>query len=149
MRRQWLVLVLVVLALTAVVVGLVCVADLAGFQNLSGLARAASPEQAPTILEVDPSSAPNDLDTPLVITGTDFAAIPTVTLGSMVLEDVGWVSSATLTATVPWGMDPGVYTMTVANPDGITGTLPNAFTVTQGIGVWNPGAGPYLLGGSL
>ena len=40
------------------------------------------------------------------------------------------------------GLDPGVYTLTVVNPDGQSGSLPNAFTVTQGIGVWTSG-GPY------
>jgi hypothetical protein len=135
MKRQWLALVLVVLSLTAVAMGLVCVADLS-------LVWAASPEQAPTIIEVDPSSAPNDLDTPIVITGTGFAAVPTVTLGSTVLEEVGWASSATLTATVPWGLITGTYTITVVNPGGESDDLPNAFTVTQGFGVWATG-GPY------
>jgi photosystem II stability/assembly factor-like uncharacterized protein len=133
MKRKWLSLVFVVLSLAVVAIGLACVAD------LNDLVWAASPEQAPTIVAVDPSTAPNDLDTPIVITGTGFTAVPTVTLGSTLLDDVGWVSSATLTATVPWGLITGTYTMTVANPDGITGTLPNAFTVTQGIGVWNAG----------
>ena len=137
MKRKWLALVFVVLPLMAVVTGLMCVADLTGFQNPSGLVWAASPEQEPTIIEVDPSSAPNDLDTPIVITGTGFTAVPTVTLGSTVLEEVGWVSSATLTAIVPWGMDPGVYDLTVVNPGGESNDLPNAFTVTQGIGVWS------------
>ena len=99
MKCQWLALALVVLALTAVMMGLVYVAD------LTGSAWAASSEQAPTLIEVDPSSAPNDLDSPIVITGTGFAATPTVTLGSTMLEEVGWVTSATLTATVPWGLD--------------------------------------------
>jgi len=36
----------------------------------------------------------------------------------------------------------GVYTLTVTNPDGSKDSLPNAFTVTQGIGVWTTG-GPY------
>jgi hypothetical protein len=133
MKCQWLALALVVLALTAVVMGLVYVAD------LTGSAWAASSEQAPTLIEVDPSSAPNDLDSPIVITGTGFAATPTVTLGSTMLEEVGWVTSATLMATVPWGLDPGVYTMTVINPGGQSGVLPGAYTVTQGIGVWNAG----------
>jgi photosystem II stability/assembly factor-like uncharacterized protein len=34
-------------------------------------------------------------------------------------------------------MDPGVYTLTVSNPGGESDDLPNAFTVTQGIGMWN------------
>lgn len=142
MKRKWLALVAVVLPLMAVATCLVCIADLADSGNLAGLFQpvwAAAPEAEPTILEVDPSSAPNDLDTPIVITGTDFTSVPTVTLGHTLLEGVDWVSSATLMAEVPWGMDPGVYTMTVTNPDGTTGTAPNAFTVTQGIGVWNQG----------
>ena len=93
---------------------------------------------SPTVTDVDPTGAPNDLDTPMVITGTGFSAElsgtlvitqPTVYLGAVSLEDVGWVSSATLTATVPWGLDPGVYTLTVVNPDTQSGSLPDAFTV--------------------
>jgi photosystem II stability/assembly factor-like uncharacterized protein len=36
-------------------------------------------------------------------------------------------------------MDPGVYTVTVTNPGRGSGTLMDAFTVTQGIGMWNAG----------
>jgi len=93
----------------------------------------------PTVTGIAPDSAPNDLDTPIIITGTDFTSVPTVTLGSTLLDDVGWVSSTTLTATVPWGLDPGVYTLTVENPSGEVDSLANAFTVTQSIGVWNAG----------
>ncbi|HEY5158268.1 MAG TPA: hypothetical protein VII93_09945, partial [Anaerolineales bacterium] len=57
-----------------------------------------------------------------------------------------WVNSSTLTATVPWGMDAGVYTLTVVNPDGGTGSLAGAFTVTQGLGQWNGGD---LFGGDV
>jgi photosystem II stability/assembly factor-like uncharacterized protein len=92
---------------------------------------------APTVSAVDPSSAPNDLDTSIVITGTAFETDATVTLGSTALDDAGRVSSTTLTATVPWGLDPGVYTLTVENPDGSAASLTDAFTVTEAIGVWN------------
>jgi photosystem II stability/assembly factor-like uncharacterized protein len=112
----------------------------------AGTARAAQPEQAPTITGVDPSSAPNDLDVVVTINGTDFMAVPTVTLGTSVLDQVGWLSSTALTATIPWGLDPGVYTVTVTNPGGESGMLSNAFTLTQGIGVWN---GTRLYGGSV
>ena len=45
-------------------------------------------------------------------------------------------------------MDEWVYTLTVTNPDpgASSATLSNAFTVTQGIGVWNAGA---LYGGPV
>jgi photosystem II stability/assembly factor-like uncharacterized protein len=106
---------------------------------------------APTVTGVSPATAPNDLNTPIVISGTNFTAelsgtqvltVPLVYLGNARLEDVGWVDTATLTATVPWGLSLGVYTLTVTNPDGQSGSLPQAFTVTQGIGVWSSG-GPY------
>ena len=103
----------------------------------------AAPMAAPTVTAVDPASAPNDLDTPIVITGTGFTAGMTVTLGSTRLPDATWVSATMLTATVPWGLDPGVYSVTVTNPDGQSGSKPNAFTVTQGLGVWTGGGGPY------
>ena len=101
----------------------------------------ASPH-SPTVTAVDPGTAPNDLDTPIVITGTGFTAVPTVTLGSTLLEDINWVNADRLTATVPWGMQPGVYALTVENPGGEMGSLTDAFTVTHGIGVWTTG-GPY------
>lgn len=105
----------------------------------------------PTILLVHPAQAPNHLDTNILISGTDFQAElkgtlvltgPSVHLDGLRLPTVGWVSSTTLTATVPWGLAPGVYTLTVVNPDGGIGTLTNAFTVEQAIGVWTTG-GPY------
>jgi photosystem II stability/assembly factor-like uncharacterized protein len=39
-------------------------------------------------------------------------------------------------------MDPAVYPLTVVNPDGISSTLQNAFTVTQGLGEFITG-GPF------
>lgn len=109
----------------------------------------------PAILGVDPSTAASDLDTPITITGLDFMAElsgtqvltnPLVQLGAILLPDAGWINSTTLTATVPWGLDPGVYPLTVTNPDGQSASLTEAFTVTQGFNVWSS-AGPY--GGSL
>ena len=95
---------------------------------------------------IDPTDAPNDLDASITITGSEFAATPAVYLGSTALGDVAWVSSSTLEATVPWGMTPGVYTITVENPGGESASLTNAFTITQGIGVWTAGT---LYGGSV
>jgi photosystem II stability/assembly factor-like uncharacterized protein len=102
----------------------------------------AAPLDDPTVTGVEPDSAPNDVDVPIVITGTGFAANARVMLGDVALPNASRVSSVTLTATVPWGREPGVYTVTVANPGGESGILPDAFTVTHGIGVWVSG-GPY------
>ncbi|MEA3396345.1 MAG: IPT/TIG domain-containing protein [Chloroflexota bacterium] len=105
-------------------------------------ARAAPLAAVPAVLEVDPASAPNDLDTPIVISGTDFVVSATVLLDDTALDDVGWVCTTTLTATVPWGTAPGVYTVTVENPGEGSGSQPDAFTVTQGIGIFTTN-GPY------
>jgi photosystem II stability/assembly factor-like uncharacterized protein len=106
----------------------------------------------PTVSAVGPASAPNDIDTAVVIYGAGFVtdastgAAPAASLGSTALTNVTLVDSGTLTATVPWGMNPGVYTLSVVNPDGTSGSLTAAFTVTQGIGHWNGG---NLFGGEV
>jgi photosystem II stability/assembly factor-like uncharacterized protein len=119
--------------------------------GMSTAALAAPMQTSPTVTQVDPTSAPNDLDIPIVITGTGFTAElsgtlvitpPAAYLGDTALVDVTWVSSATLEASVPWGMDLDVYTLTVVNPAGEAGSLTEAFTVTQGINTWTTG-GPY------
>jgi photosystem II stability/assembly factor-like uncharacterized protein len=113
---------------------------------VSSRALAAPLQITPTVALVDPASAPNDLDTLITITGTDFVSVPTIYLGNTLLSGAEWVTSTTLRATVPWGMDPGVYTLTVENPAEESGDLSNAFTVTQGIDVWTAGA---LYGGKV
>jgi photosystem II stability/assembly factor-like uncharacterized protein len=104
-----------------------------------------------SVTAVDPAVASNDVDSPLVIQGIGFTATlsgtkvitaPTVTLGDDILPDVIWVNTTTLSATVPWGLTPQVYTLTVVNPDGISATLTSAFTVTDGFGEITTG-GPY------
>jgi photosystem II stability/assembly factor-like uncharacterized protein len=102
-------------------------------------------QDIPQVTGVEPDTAPNDLTTTITITGTGFAEGPPetlVSLGDTALEQVTWLSDTELQASVPWGMDPGDYTLTVQNPDGEAGSLPAAFTVTQGIGTWQTG-GPY------
>jgi photosystem II stability/assembly factor-like uncharacterized protein len=101
---------------------------------------AASPNQVPTPIEVQPDTAPNDLDTPITITGTQFEAGARLQLDGTTLDGVTWISPTRLDAVVPWGLEPGVYTMTVTNPGGASASLANAFTVTQAIDVWNAGA---------
>jgi len=110
------------------------------------LAAPVQASDAPIVTAVDPVAAPNDLDTLLVITGNGFISVPTVSLGSTILEDVDWVSAEQLTATIPWGLNPGDYAVTVINPGGESGSLPDAVSITPGIGVWATG-GPY--GGSV
>ena len=124
------------------VVALACVTAALLFVVVMSPVNASAPEAAPTLTEVSPTSAPNDLVTLITITGTGFAQVPTVSLGSEVLAEVGWVSADLLTATVPWGLAPAVYDLTVTNPGGESATMAGAFTVTQGLGAWTTG-GPY------
>jgi hypothetical protein len=101
----------------------------------------------PTVVSVEPVAAFNDIDMRVTITGTDFTvdastiptATPTVVLGVTPLTDVTRVDTQTLTATVPWGMAPGIYALTVTNPGGGAHTLPAAFQVKSGINGWNAG----------
>jgi hypothetical protein len=82
---------------------------------------------------------PSEMDTVapavLTISGGDFAdqpGPPWVKLGSRFLTDVGYISSTSITATVPAGFPTGVYTLTVSNdgPDRPLVSLTNAVTVT-------------------
>ena len=101
---------------------------------------------SPGVSAVSPASWANDIDASVTISGSGLVATPTVSLGSTALTSVTWVNGTTLTATVPWGLNPGVYPLTVVNPDGGSATLANAYTVTPGIGQWNGG---NLFGGDV
>jgi len=95
---------------------------------------------APTLTGVQPSRAANDIDTPVEITGSSFSdagGVPQLLIGDHALTQVTWVNENTLTALVPWGIQAGVYSLRVINPDGGEATLENAFEVTQGVGQWN------------
>jgi photosystem II stability/assembly factor-like uncharacterized protein len=107
---------------------------------------AAADRISPTVSAVSPASWANDIDTAVTISGSGFVPTPTVSVGSTALTSVAWVNGTTLTATVPWGLNPGGYALTVVNPDGGSVTLPNAYTVTPGIGQWNGG---NLFGGDV
>lgn len=95
-----------------------------------------------SVLGVEPAIAPNDVDTEIHITGTGFADTPQVLLGESVLTDVSWLSETELIAVVPWGMAAGDYDLTVINPDEVSATWDNVFTVMDGFGEFITN-GPY------
>lgn len=99
------------------------------------------PVQAETsLIAIQPYRAANDVDTPVEITGTEFSndgGVPQVFLGDISLPQVVWVDANTLTAVVPWGLQPGTYSLRVVNPNGDESSLDAAFEVTQGVGQWN------------
>ena len=145
MRVRWSTILAVLVSSTTLLLLQFCL--LAQAHHTEAAAALAAPlRQAPAVTEVDPESAPNDLDTPIVITGSGFVDGATVLLNGTSLDDVEWVSSSAVKATVPWGMDPGVYTLTVTNPGDQSGSLPSAFEVEPGIDVWNEG---HLYGGEV
>ena len=123
---------------------------LASFAHAGGPQRSGklAARSAPIVSAITPSSAANDLDAQVTVTGSGFATSGAVKvlLGATGLTNVAVAGDGTLTATVPWGLSPGVYPVTVTNPDGAKASLPAAFTVTQGIGTWNGG---QLFGGDV
>ncbi len=150
MKKQWFAITITVATATTALLGLFWLMG----NTVSGIsAPALAAPLSLTVTAVDPAVAPNDLDTPITIIGTGFATELTGTLtlvitqpraylGTTALDDASWVNTTTLNATIPWGMAPKVYSLTVVNPDGISSTLQNAFTVTNGVGVFTTD-GPY------
>lgn len=95
---------------------------------------------SPVLAAVQPDRAANDLDTRIEISGSGFSTeggIPLVFLNSVPLPGVIWVNENILTATVPWGLNAGVYNLRVVNLDGEEATLNSAFEVIQGVGRWS------------
>jgi hypothetical protein len=91
----------------------------------------------PTINTVSPSTFDNSTARTLTITGSNFQATPTVKLGNTTLASVTFVSSTQLTSVVPAGFTTGLYSLSVTNPGGATGTLPNAVTVNPPLGAFS------------
>ena len=88
----------------------------------------------PSVSSVDPDTVRNNTDTSITVFGSDFVAPPTVSItadgDTVSLTDVVFVSSSRLTATVPAGLDAGVYDVVVVNPDGQRGILEDGLVVT-------------------
>jgi hypothetical protein len=64
----------------------------------------------------------------VVIQGADFFGVPTAALGSSVFITISTATTDMLTGTVPAGLAPGVYALTVTNPDAQSNTLSPAYT---------------------
>ena len=112
------------------------------FSLLNGIRQAVAAPDALSVIAANPNSSPNDLNTALAITGTGFIDGAIAKVGDTALQDVMWISASRLEARLPWGVEPGVYTLTVTNPGGASANLPEALTVEQGIGVWIENSGP-------
>ncbi|MBL8950756.1 MAG: IPT/TIG domain-containing protein [Myxococcaceae bacterium] len=112
------------------------------------------PDVTPTVTSVMPNNGPNTTTTSVGITGSDFALTSRAFVGSNELTITNRSGSGLLVATVPAGLTPGAYPVSVQNSPTAVGVLQNAFTVTGpggaggGSGGTAGGAAGGLAGGS-
>ncbi len=83
-----------------------------------------------TITAVQPNTIANANAAELVITGSGFANGAVVLLSGVGGLSTTFVSESLLRATVAAGVAPGVYSVTVVNPNATSATLANALTIT-------------------
>jgi hypothetical protein len=85
---------------------------------------------APTVTLVSPTSGPAAGGTAVTVTGTNFVAGATLTLGGVPATGVTFVSSTSITATTG-AHAAGAVNVVVTNPDTQSGTRTNGFTYTS------------------
>ena len=83
----------------------------------------------PLARSVEPSVLPMYQETPVIIHGANFIQTPTVNVGNIRVSNVQWLDANTLRMIVPARIGPGSYTISVFNPGGQEGQLPNALTI--------------------
>ena len=86
--------------------------------------------QPPAISSVSPNSGPTGGGTAVTINGSNFVAGATIKFDNTAATNVSVVSASSITANVPAHVA-GVVSVVVTNPNGLSGTLANAFTYTQ------------------
>ncbi len=84
----------------------------------------------PTLTAVAPAIGPSAGATTITLTGTEFGAGTTVTVGGVAATNVSAASSTTLTAAAPAGTA-GVVNVVVTKADGQSATLVGGYTYTQ------------------
>jgi autotransporter-associated beta strand protein len=77
---------------------------------------------APTIGGVTPTTVPNNLSTPITITGTNFVAGVAVTIGGVSATISSW-NATTIVVPMPAGVSPGPVNLVVTNVDLQTATF--------------------------
>ena len=81
----------------------------------------------PTVTSIAPNSGSPSGGTAVTITGTNFFAGATVTIGGVAATNVSVVNNTTITATTPANSS-GTVNVVVTNADGDTGTLSAGYT---------------------
>lgn len=86
-----------------------------------------APVLPPSVFSITPNQAVNSAPVAVVIRGANFFGMPTARLGLSIPVAISAAITDTLTGTVPAGLMPSVYALTVSNPDGRSGTLSPAY----------------------
>lgn len=85
----------------------------------------------PIVSDLSPDQGPNDTPITVHVYGGNFATEVTATLNTngaqIPLETLTFIESSHLKATIPISITPGVYTLTVTNPDDRYDILPDAY----------------------
>jgi len=121
------------------------------YSNLASTTTLFSPF-APALSSISPNKQVNDTTILVTITGFNFIPTPIVKIGTTVAEDVAFIDSNRLKATIPaYSINIGTHDVTVINPGGESAALPNAFTVVlhapwkiQNLTAIDPGVGGTL-----
>lgn len=105
-----------------------------------------TPNTAPIITGLQPTSGPNTGGTSVTISGTGFATGATVTFGGTAASNVSVLGSTTITAVAPAHAN-GAVNVVVTNPGGQNATSAGGFTYTGGapaptVSTVSPTSGP-------
>ena len=102
-----------------------------------------SPNPAPTVTSISPTSGTTAGGTSVTLTGTGFLVGASVTLGGTSATSIVVLSATQITATTPAHAAGGV-TVTVTNPDAQSGSLTSGFTyvAAPSLSSVNPNTGP-------
>lgn len=92
----------------------------------------------PSMTSLSPSAVRSDQPTTVTANGANILPTPILRLGDSTTLTSSFVSTTTVSATIPSGLANGWYTVTLTNGDGRVATLLNALRVD--------GPGPVLLG---
>jgi len=106
--------------------------------------KAASSLPAPTVTGVNPNNGPAAGGTAITISGTNFVAGATASLGGAAATNVVVVNSTTITATTA-AHAVGAVTVTVTNPDTQSGSLANGYTYNAAIAFVQVSSGPSTI----
>ncbi|MCL4849237.1 MAG: IPT/TIG domain-containing protein [Acidobacteria bacterium] len=98
---------------------------------LSAEVNALVPAPAPTVTAVSPTSGPIQGGTAITVTGTNFRAGATVTIGGVVAQNVVVVNQTTISAVTGATSTPGTFEVRVTNSDGTSAGLTQGFAYTS------------------